>query len=132
VEIYPAVQRLAKLLGVDFTYNTNVRCRGILIPPETTIAALIIVATKLCQPFDDIQRIPEHESDPGLLAIDWKEWNKIMAETELEGLRRGEAVGVTDMDVLKMTGEKMDDYMDWYQRTWIDDREPKSLCLNCL
>jgi RNA polymerase I-specific transcription initiation factor RRN7 len=26
-----------------------------------------------------------------------------------------------------MNEEKMDDYMHWYQRTWIDDRNPRSM-----
>jgi RNA polymerase I-specific transcription initiation factor RRN7 len=96
------------------------------------LVALTIIATKLCQPFDDIERTPEHDSDPGLLAINWKEWNNIMSGTEIDGLRRGEAADVTDVDVLKMSAQKMDDYMDWFQRTWIDDRDTKSeLHLSC-
>jgi len=50
-----------------------------------------------------------------------------MRGKHIEGYRRGEEVMVTDADVLEMDGKKMDDYLDWYQRTWIDDRPDKSM-----
>ena len=53
-----------------------------------------------------------------------------MAEAPTKGLKRGEEIKVTDADVMKMSGKQMDDYLDWYQRTWIDDRNPKSMFLD--
>lgn len=49
-----------------------------------------------------------------------------MAEPKAPGLKRGDELAVRDDDVWRMDGRMMDDYMDWYQRTWIDDRDPKS------
>ena len=54
-----------------------------------------------------------------------------MAEAPTKGLNRGEEIKVTEADVMKMSGNKMDDYLDWYQRTWIDDRNPKSTFSIC-
>jgi len=87
---------------------------------------LIVVATKLSQPFDDILRYPESDSDPSTVMIDWGRWSEIMTEEQVPGLKRGEEIMVTDMDVLLMSNEAMDDYMNWYQRTFLDDRPPKS------
>jgi len=87
---------------------------------------LIVVATKLSQPFDDIVRHPESESDPSTVKIDWKKWREVMTEKHIPGLRRGEEIMVTDMEVLSMSTEAMDDYMDWYQRMFLDDRPSKS------
>lgn len=53
-----------------------------------------------------------------------------MAEAPTKGLKRGEEIKITDADVMKMSGKQMDDYLDWYQRTWIDDRNPKSMSLD--
>lgn len=53
-----------------------------------------------------------------------------MAEAPTKGLRRGEEIKITDADVMKMSGKQMDDYLDWYQRTWIDDRNPESMFLD--
>lgn len=49
-----------------------------------------------------------------------------MAEVPTKGLKRGEEIKITDTDVMQMSGKQMDGYLDWYQRTWVDDRNPKS------
>jgi RNA polymerase I-specific transcription initiation factor RRN7 len=51
-----------------------------------------------------------------------------MAEAPSKGLKRGEEIRITDSDVMNMSGKQMDDYLDWYQQTWVDDRDPKSEC----
>ena len=90
---------------------------------------LIVVATKLSQPLDGIVRHPESDSDPSTVKIDWRKWREAMTEKDVTGLRRGEEIMVTDMEVLNMSTEAMDDYMDWYQRTFLDDRPSKSKTL---
>jgi RNA polymerase I-specific transcription initiation factor RRN7 len=92
--------------------------------------SLIVIATKLSHPFDDIERVPYSETDPTTVKVDWAKWRKIMAEAPTKGLKRGEEIKITDADVMKMSGKQMDDYLDWYQRTWIDDRNPKSMSLD--
>jgi len=99
---------------------------GVLAYPEIQLMCLIIVATKLSQPFDDIVRHPESDSDPSTAMIDWRKWSEIMTEKQVPGLRRGEEIMVKDFDVLSMSKEAMDDYMNWYQRTFLDDRPSKS------
>jgi hypothetical protein len=91
--------------------------------------SLIVIATKLSQPFDDIFRYPKSDADPSSVQIDWKKWVQIMAEPPSHGLRRGEAIHITDADVLGMSKKAMDDYLDWHQRNWIDDRNAKSMRL---
>ena len=49
-----------------------------------------------------------------------------MKEKKVPGLKRGEEIMVTDMDVLVMNKEAIDDYMNWYQRIFLDDKPPKS------
>lgn len=87
---------------------------------------LVVVATKLSHPFDDIVRIPESEVDPTTVKIDWKRWAEIMVEPPSVGLRRGDEWKVKDTDVFDMSKKQLDDYLDWHQRTWYDDRDPKS------
>lgn len=127
VEIYPAVCRLADILKVDFSYPILYkRNYGVLAYPEIQLMCLIVVATKLSHPFDDIVRHPESDSDLSTVKINWSRWRDIMTEKQVPGLPRGEEIRVTDMDVLNMDKEAMDDYMDWYQRTFLDDRPSKS------
>ena len=94
--------------------------------------SLIVIATKLSQPFDDIFRYPKSDADPSSVQIDWTKWVQIMAEPHSHGLRRGEAIHITDADVLGMSEKAMDDYLDWHQRNWIDDRNAKSMRLTFL
>ena len=89
--------------------------------------SLIVVATKLSQPFDSIARYSERDSDPSTLQINWAKWAQAVAEPPSDGLKRGQEIHVTDTDVFGMTEKQMDDYLDSYQRTWIDDRDAKSM-----
>lgn len=128
VEIYPAAIRLAKLLDIDFCWPvTTKKLQGVSAYPELQLMCLIIIATKLSNPFDDIDRFPEDDSDPSIVRIDWSKWVRTMEERPSRGLKRGDEIKVSDTDVWSMNAKKMDDYLDWYQRTWIDDRDPKSM-----
>ena len=127
VDIYTAARRLAKLLKFDFTFpdDMNRQSQRPIAYPETQIICLIIIATKLCQPFDDITRVPESITDPTALKINWEVWQKIMKDEPPKGFRKGQQIGVTDSEALQWNEQKLDEYLDWYQRTWIDDRDPK-------
>lgn len=130
MEIYPAVDRLSRLLNLKFTFPIlHGRNRSIAFP-EMQIVALIIVATKLSQPFDDVLRTPTDATDPTALAIAWDKWTSIMAPRKPAGLERGAEIKVTDEEALKLVDSDIDVYLDWYQRTWVDDVEPKSKSLN--
>ncbi|KIN08406.1 hypothetical protein OIDMADRAFT_100192 [Oidiodendron maius Zn] len=93
--------------------------------PEIQLISLVVVATKLSHPFDDIVRVPENESDPTTVKVDWRKWREIMVDKSPEGLRRGDEIHVDDTDVASMTEKQIDDYLGWYQRTWIDSAEPR-------
>jgi RNA polymerase I-specific transcription initiation factor RRN7 len=132
VEIYYAVRRLAEMLDVDFCYLIpQKRLNGLQPYPEIQLMSLIVIATKLSQPFDDIVRHPQSDVDPTIMKIQWSKWRDIMAESSSGG-SNGENIIVRDEDVFGMSEKKMDDYMDWFQRTWIDDRESKGLLVRSL
>ncbi|KAI6710468.1 hypothetical protein JHW43_007006 [Diplocarpon mali] len=60
------------------------------------------------------------------MKIDWGKWMKATTSESPEGFVKGEEIRAQDSDVWNMNADKLDDYMDWYQNTWIDDRNPKS------
>jgi RNA polymerase I-specific transcription initiation factor RRN7 len=126
------VRRLVSLLDLDFTYQKQKGGHRTTAYPDIQLMSLIVVATKLSQPFDSITRYPENESDPSTLQIDWLKWAQTIAKSPSNGLRRGQETLVTDADVSRMTEKQMDDYLDAYQRTWIDDRDPKSMYVHGL
>ncbi|KAH7383738.1 RNA polymerase I-specific transcription initiation factor-like protein rrn7 [Cadophora sp. MPI-SDFR-AT-0126] len=126
VELYPAIRRLESLLQMDFAYPTAKTARKGTGHPEVQLVSLIAIATKLAYPFDKVNRTPDSYFDPSTVKLDWSQWLKTTAQEKLRGLARGEAIQVTDTDVWDLNTKKMDDYLDWYQNTWIDDRDPKS------
>ncbi|KAH9204453.1 hypothetical protein DL95DRAFT_471482 [Leptodontidium sp. 2 PMI_412] len=126
VELYPAIRRLETLLEVDFSHHSHRKRTAEPTPhPEIRLMGLIVIATKLAHPFDDVDRIPESYSDPSAVKMNWPQWAKSTSRNPPRGLARGEAIKVIDTDVWNMNAQKLDDYLDWYQNTWIDDRDPK-------
>lgn len=132
VEIYPAVQRLAKMLQIDYSWKAVAtrRVNSVSAHPEIQMISLIVIATKLAHPFDNIPRYPESESEATIVRIDWEKWVSTMKDAPSRGLKRGEEIKVTEADVPNMNAKEMDDYLDWYQRTWVNDSDPKSTFLS--
>ena len=83
----------------------------------------MIITAKLFYPFDEVDRKPQSRSEPSALAVDWKEWNRTFnnnAAPETAIKDDGEWLyKVTEDDVMKMRNEQLDDYLDWFERTWI-------------
>ena len=64
----------------------------------------------------------------GLLTINWDIWHDAQkdhdAGTDADGgLARDMAINMTEQDVFTMSAPRMDDYLDWYEKTWIDDED---------
>jgi len=93
--------------------------------PEIQLISLIVIATKLSQPFDEIPALPTSESDPTTMKIDWEKWAQIMAEKDREGIKHGREIYTTEEDVCDMNDKNMDAYLDWFQRTLIDDNKQR-------
>ena len=93
--------------------------------PELRMMGLVVVSVKLLEPLDDVVRKPESIVDPASMRVRWESWKEVMSEKEVKGLKSGEEVKVREEDVFEMSGEKLDDYLNWYQKTWMDDKEDK-------
>lgn len=97
--------------------------------PEVLLISLIVVSVKLLYPLDGIERPPRSHEDPRSTKVDWTQWQQVMRNDTSEAspnLLRGEEYKVTSEDVLSMDTTKLDDFMDWFEKTWIRDDEPKS------
>ncbi|TID26905.1 RNA polymerase I-specific transcription initiation factor Rrn7 [Venturia nashicola] len=128
IEVYPAVQRLASLLSYDFAYLRDEQKKKLRIIdfPEAQLISTVIIAVKLLYPFDGIKRYPLSIRDPSLAILDWITWVQARQEYE-DHIRDGgkllyeDAANVSEMDVLKMTDSKIDDYLDYFDKTWTVD-----------
>lgn len=135
IEVFSIVGRLNEVLKFDFQYPdfttaSEASRRHSTTYPEAQLMSLLVVATKLLFPFDSetVKRYPKSANDATTLLMDWTAWLEANASSEnisetgldLNGFEPGSEMNVTDRDVLEMTGEQLDHYMDWYQRTWIN------------
>lgn len=133
VELYVVVRRLASLLAVDFMFPKPGPRQRKSAHPEIQLVSLLVIAVKLYHPFDSQPRYSRTLSEFGTLVIDWDVWCKSQSEyatrhTSAGKLGRGNEINVNENDVMAMSGEQLDEYLDWYEKTWIkeDSQEPQS------
>ncbi|KAL2871051.1 TFIIB-type zinc finger domain-containing protein [Aspergillus lucknowensis] len=126
VHIYPVAKRLKELLGFTFEYPSQVvSTRKPLDKPELQMVTLVVIATKLLFPFDDVQRHPASAHEPTVQAIDWDAWAEVQDRFEKRDasagrIGKGKEILVNEGDALTMTPDQLDDYMDWYENSWLD------------
>lgn len=126
VDIYPAVGALQKLVGFTFSFPTAIAGkRRPLHLPEVQMISLIVISTKLLFPFDDINRYPESAREPSTQVIDWQLWAQVQGhfeqrETSSGRIGKGNEVLVNEKDVFSMTSSQLDEYLDWYESSWLD------------
>jgi RNA polymerase I-specific transcription initiation factor RRN7 len=131
IEVYAATQRLATVLGMDFTLQLGGKMDSsrVLRYPEVQLMSLLVVSTKLFFPIDDVERHPVSANDLSALKIDWTEWaaihNRLQDGDDPEvqnskdktshELSFPEAFQISESDCLTMGDDELDRYMDWYQ-----------------
>ena len=123
LEIYTAVLRLAKMLDIGFAYDTDAHKRmpqlRVIRLPEARLIGLLVVATKLLFPLDEVKRYPRKPTELSVLAMDWSVWSAAKDSYDIS-IKRSEPLGyedalrVSETDVLDMSNDKLDQYMDWY------------------
>lgn len=128
LELYDATIRLARYLGLDFTFPTDTQSRlGVRHFPEAQVVGCLAVCVKLFYPFDNTERYPKTPSEPAVVAMDWDYWTKqISAANPLtrSGIRMytpEELMNLQEKDAFSMSGEQLDQYLDWYQDNFIED-----------
>lgn len=126
VEIYSTVHRISSLLNVRYMFPRPGTRQKRALFPETQLIALLVVAVKLFYPFDQLQRKPRSWTEPGVLSINWDVWCDLQAEYEARfvsdgRIGRGNILSVNEQDSMKMSGAQLDEYLDWYEQTFIDE-----------
>lgn len=128
VEVYDAVKALQSLLGITFEYpkpKATVERKKSHHYPDVELVVLIVIATKLLFPFDDLKRYPTTSKEPAAQAMDWSRWALAQASFDSdshfkENISKDAPIHVTDSDVLNMSTDQLDHYMDWYADSWLD------------
>ena len=129
LEVYSATLRLAKLLDLIFVYDVQAKRSSryrILQYAEARLMGALVVATKLLFPLDNVKRYPKNPTELSALSMDWSTWSKARAEYKdairsKTSLGYQEAMQVQEKDILDMSDEKLDDYMDWYGSVFAEE-----------
>lgn len=92
--------------------------------PDTQLVTLIVIATKLFFPFDKIRRQPESVNEPTTQVMDWTVWEQAQRhfenrEAAAGHLEKGKELLTSENDVFSMTTTQMDEYLDWYENSWL-------------
>lgn len=130
LEVYDVTLRLSKLLGHDFVLHQDGKKRlGIRHLPEAQLAGCLVVCIKLLYPFDGKQRHPRSAAEPTVAAVDWGRWHKqsqLVKEEQKDCNQRytvEELTKLEEKDVLDMTPDHLDQYLDFYADTVLDYAE---------
>jgi RNA polymerase I-specific transcription initiation factor RRN7 len=130
LELYDTTKRLGELLGYSFAPRyENLNRLGVRHLPEAQLVSCLIICIKLLYPLDDHQRYPKSSSEPATVAMDWNEWCKQIntAEESRRGdsgrLNMEELTKLQEKDVFSMGPDEMDQYLDFYADTFLDEAE---------
>ncbi|KAH7371389.1 hypothetical protein BKA66DRAFT_572882 [Pyrenochaeta sp. MPI-SDFR-AT-0127] len=130
LELYDATIRLGDLLGHDFALHYNRKKRlGIRHLPEAQLIGCVVVCVKLLYPFDDERRYPKTVLEPTATTFNWRDWHDQMRAVGMkqrgsrECLTTEELTMLNEKDVLSMQPDQMDQYLDFYAETFLDDAE---------
>ena len=126
IDAFQAVTKIAKILSMDFSFPKPRRHQRISHLPEMALVSLLVIVIKLYHPFNAIHYSAISSADVAILAVDWDAWIAARRAHESrmvdpEHLSRGSEINVTEEDAMEMTGTQLDDYLDWYERTWVDE-----------
>lgn len=105
--------------------------------------ALVIIATKTLYGLDGVSRAPESSTEPAAVGLKWEAWNNFLrlGNTERRGLlgdigqetnKRELEVDAKEIDVFGMSGEDLDRYMDWFEKTWADNSSTKRILVHII
>lgn len=120
------IKKLQILVG--FTYNFSLSSKSSLRHlafPEARLLSLIVVATKLIFPFNSQTCYPTSAAEPAAQVLDWSLWARAQNDSKdiisPDGrLGKGKPILVSESDVFNLTDQQLDDYMDWYDSSWLD------------
>ena len=94
--------------------------------PETELLSLLVVIVKLLYPFDELERQVASVSELGFLIIKWDHWinSQVSYKKQRESnprVSRSRNINVQETDILSLSGHQLDEYLDWYEDTWVEE-----------
>ncbi|KAI1379327.1 hypothetical protein F4677DRAFT_408632 [Hypoxylon crocopeplum] len=128
IEVYITVKCIAGILKTDYSYPIGGKQIRTMDNPEVLLITLVIVSAKVLYLLDGAER-PRSKQGPWSIDLDWDKWREAMqgdTHKTASNLLPGEEYKISPEDVLAMDKTKLDDYMDWFEKMWIGDGDPKT------
>jgi RNA polymerase I-specific transcription initiation factor RRN7 len=130
LDLYDATLHLADLLGYNFALEYNGRRQlGLRHLPEAQLIGCFVVCVKLFYPFDKIRRLPKSSSEPAVSVVDWKAWCKQLSKAKRNQQKPNsdftseEFTQLQEDDVFQLLPKQLDQYLDFYNATFLDEAE---------
>jgi RNA polymerase I-specific transcription initiation factor RRN7 len=130
LEVYDATLRLGDLLGYTFAFRYDGRQNlGVRHLPEAQLIGCLVLCVKLLYPFDKVRRAPQSSSEPTAVVMNWKRWCEHITATKKEqreinpGFTTEELTKLQESDVFEMRPDQLDQYLDFYADTFLDNAE---------
>ncbi|EMC96823.1 hypothetical protein BAUCODRAFT_34214 [Baudoinia panamericana UAMH 10762] len=124
IEIFAATTNLARALELDFAYRLDVppATKGVELRfPELRLMTLLVAATKLLYPCDEIARYSTSATNVSAISMDWSAWANLQTFDDRTD-RHDEpplpfqtAVGFGNADILAASEQQLDGYLDWFE-----------------
>ncbi|KAJ5893781.1 hypothetical protein N7495_005472 [Penicillium taxi] len=138
VDVYEVIKTLQGLLGFNFTWprisNSKTR-KKVLDLPDVQMMVLVVIATKILFPFDRLERYPVTSKEPASQAMDWSRWMDSQKhfdspDPDVCSTGKDKLIQVVDTDVFQMAPNQLDQYMDWYEKSWLNPSEKSNPIAN--
>lgn len=126
VNVYLAVRELIGILDIRFKFSESNEWLKVQNFPEVRLMSLLIVVVKLYHPFDTSPCYVSSIDDSAAVAMDWEIWAKFHrghqdCPIQPQILPTGDEIKITDRDVSRLSSQQLDQYLDWYGKTWLTD-----------
>ncbi|KAJ6119408.1 hypothetical protein N7523_003688 [Penicillium sp. IBT 18751x] len=134
IDVYDTVKTLQQLIDFDFTYPSvleSQKRRNSLQLPEVQLVVLLVISTKLIFPFDDLKRYAASHREPATQIMDWSRWEynqkwfEHLSMAQDDKLDKETLIRINDHDIFQMEPDQLDQYMDWYESSWLDNSRSK-------
>lgn len=130
IEIYDFTIRLSKLLGFDFVLPHDSKGRlGVRHVPEAQLAGCLVVCIRILYPFDTEKRHPRSAAEPTAIVMNWENWQQQIQHAKAgpnncrDRYTVEELTRLEEKDVFDMSTDRLDQYLDFYAGTFLDDAE---------
>ncbi|EEB07712.1 RNA polymerase I upstream activation factor complex subunit Rrn7 [Schizosaccharomyces japonicus yFS275] len=93
--------------------------------PEVLLMACLIIILNMCYGLSYSQGKPNSNMDASIVLPNWDRWLRSHQTKKTPALE--ESSDFVERDILKMDAKDLDNYLDWFENTWVVDENPNNI-----